>query len=132
MDPAWRMLLLAIAAVVGWQLEASAAERLPFDPSAFAAAQAGGRPIVVEISAVWCPTCRAQRPIIDQIGAQSAYDRLIIFEVDFDRQRPVVRAFGAWIQSTLIAFDGARETGRSVGDTNPASIEALFNSTMAD
>lgn len=132
MGPGLRMISLAIAAVLGAQSQASAAERVPFDPSSFVAAQTAGLPILVEISAVWCPTCWAQKPIIDRIAAQPGYDRLIIFEVDFDRQKPVVRALGARMQSTLIAFSGLRETGRSVGDTNPTSIEALFSATLAD
>ena len=41
-----------------------------------------------------------------------------------------MRALGARMQSTIIGYDGSRETGRSVGDTNSASIEALFRSTL--
>jgi len=33
-------------------------------------------------------------------------------------------------QSTLIAYKGDRETGRSVGDTNRASIAALLDATL--
>ena len=33
-------------------------------------------------------------------------------------------------QSTLIAYKGDRETGRSVGDTNRASIAALLDTTL--
>ena len=40
-----------------------------------------------------------------------------------------MKAFGARMQSTLIAYKGATETGRSVGDTNPASIAALLDKT---
>jgi thioredoxin 1 len=34
------------------------------------------------------------------------------------------------MQSTLIAFKGEHETGRSVGDTDPSSIAALLNKTL--
>ena len=34
------------------------------------------------------------------------------------------------MQSTLIAFKGTKETGRSTGDTNAASIEALLDKTV--
>jgi len=40
-------------------------------------------------------------------------------------------AFRAQSQSTLIAFRGKTETGRSVGDTGPSSIAALVKSTLA-
>jgi thioredoxin 1 len=34
------------------------------------------------------------------------------------------------MQSTLIAFKGQGETGRSVGDTDRSSIAALLNKTL--
>jgi hypothetical protein len=41
-----------------------------------------------------------------------------------------VKAFGVRTQSTLIACKGDKETGRSVGDTNRASIGALLDKTL--
>jgi hypothetical protein len=52
------------------------------------------------------------------------------FVVDFDNQKDAVKSFGARMQSTLIAFKGEHETGRSVGDTDRASIAALLNKTL--
>jgi thioredoxin 1 len=54
--------LLAVFALVGSLTSAWAAEK-PFTTEAFAAAQAGGKSIVVHVFAPWCPTCRAQEPI---------------------------------------------------------------------
>lgn len=109
---------------------AKAAERKPFDMASFEAAQQRGARILVDISASWCPTCKAQKPIIDSLAGQPANKDLVIFAVDFDSQKPVVRQFGARSQSTLIAFRGKTETGRSVGDTNPGSIAALVQSNL--
>jgi hypothetical protein len=55
---------------------------------------------------------------------------LVYFVVDFDTQKEAVKFFGARMQSTLIAFKGATETGRSVGDTDAASIAALLRKTL--
>ncbi|SRR6266851_3921936 len=109
---------------------AHAAEKLPFDQTRFAAAQQANRPILVDITASWCPTCKAQKPVIDKLAATPEFKELAIFEVDFDTQKDAVRAFGAQSQSTLIAFNGAKETGRSVGETRPTSIEALARSAL--
>lgn len=49
-----------------------------------------------------------------------------MFRVDFDSQKEVVRQFGARQQSTLVAFRGSAEVGRSVGDTSKSSISALL------
>lgn len=110
--------------------QASAADVKTYDPASFNAAQAAGAPIVIDIAASWCPTCAAQKPIIQSLVNDPAYSHMVLFHVDFDSQKEVVRKFGAQMQSTLIAYSGSKETGRSVGDTKPASIKALFSSTF--
>ena len=105
---------------------AHAAEKVNYDAKSFAAAQAAGKPILVEIHATWCPTCKAQAPILSDLEKQ---DKFKNFHVDFDSQKDAVKAFGARMQSTLITFKGPLETGRSVGDTNPGSIAALLDKT---
>jgi thioredoxin 1 len=62
--------------------------------------------------------------------AEPRFKDLAYFVVDFDSQKDAVKYFGARIQSTLIAFKGATETGRSVGDTDPSSIAALLNKAL--
>jgi hypothetical protein len=68
--------------------------------------------------------------VLDQLKDKPEFAKLTIFKVDFDNQPDVVRDFGARSQSTLIVYKGATETGRSAGDTNPASIETLLGSTL--
>jgi len=125
----------ALAVVSGSQLMGSAApavagELVTYDAAAFAAAQAAGKPILVEIGASWCPTCRAQKPIIQSLAAQPKFADLVVFEVDFDSMKPVVRELGARSQATLIAYKGASEVGRSAFDTNAASIEAMLEQAL--
>ena len=95
---------------------------VPFSAEAFKAAQAAGSPILIEIHADWCPTCKAQKPILDELTAAPKFKDLKIFRVDFDAQKAVVKRFRAQMQSTLIVFKGRPEQGRSVGDTRQASI----------
>lgn len=103
---------------------------VPFSMEAFKAAQASGSPILVEIHADWCPVCKAQNPILDKLTSAAKFKDLKVFRVDFDGQKPVVKQFGAQMQSTLIVFKGAAEQGRSVGDTKEASIEALLSKSL--
>jgi hypothetical protein len=44
--------------------------------------------------------------------------------------KPVVKQFGAQMQSTLIVFKGTAEQGRSVGDTKQGSIAALLDKSL--
>ena len=119
--------LAAATAVVA---PAYATETKAFDPASFDAAQKAGKPILVAIHASWCPTCKAQKPILSEFMAEPKFKDLIYFIVDFDTQKDAVRFFGAQMQSTLIAFKGTTETGRSVGDTERSSIAALLNKAL--
>jgi thioredoxin 1 len=122
-----RRAVLAVAALAMFMpLPVFALSEVPF----FQAAQKAGKPILVEIHASWCPTCRAQKPIIQGLLASPKFKDLVTFRMDFDAQAKDVRAMGAQSQSTLVLFKGAQETGRSVGDTDPASIEKLMSTAL--
>ena len=91
---------------------------------------AAGKPILVEIHASWCPVCKKQAPILSDLEKTPKFDDLVVIHVDFDAQKDAVRKLGAQMQSTLIVFKGGKETGRSVGDTNPDSIAALLDKAV--
>lgn len=109
---------------------ARAGEPRPYAQDAFDAAQAAGKPILVAVSAPWCPICRAQKPILARLGADPRFGDLLIFEIDFDSRKDLLRKLGVRTQSTLIAYKGATETGRSVGETQPEWIEGLVEKTL--
>ena len=123
-------MLATTLVTVGSMSSAWANAAVPFSADAFKAAQASGSPILVEIHAVWCPTCKAQKPILDKLTAEPKFKDLVVFRVDFDEMKPVVQQFGAQMQSTLIVFKGSAEQGRSVGDTKQASIAALLDKSL--
>lgn len=109
---------------------ALAAAPTPFTADAFQKAQASGKPILIEVYASWCPTCRAQEPIIGELSAQPKFKDLAIFRMNFDSQKADLKRFGAQMQSTLIVFKGSKEVGRSVGETRRASIAALLDKAI--
>ena len=124
------VLYTAVAAGMALVAPARATETKAFDPASFDAAQKADKPILVAIHASWCPTCKAQKPILSELMAEPKFKDLIYFVVDFDSQKDAVKFFDARMQSTLIAFKGMTETGRSVGDTERSSIAALLNKTL--
>jgi thiol-disulfide isomerase/thioredoxin len=99
----------------------------PFTQPAFVASQQQGKTILVEITASWCPVCAKQRPILSELLTKPEFHDWVVYNVDFDTQKDVVRAMGAQMQSTLIVFHGGTELGRSTGDSNPVSIRALLD-----
>lgn len=101
-----------------------------FDQKAFEAAQASGKPILVEVHAPWCPVCKAQAPILAKLKKDAKFKSLVSFEIDFDSQKDLLRKFNVQKQSTLIVFKGKQETGRSTGDSNAGSIAALLGKAI--
>ena len=79
---------------------------------------------------MWCPTCRAQNPILVQLTRDPKYKDIVVFKLDFDAQKDALRALNAQTQSTLIVFKGETEKGRSVGDTDKDSIAALLDKAL--
>lgn len=126
MHPMKYLLVAALGLGLGLTPALAATEQA-FTPTAFEAAQKEGKVILVDVSASWCPTCKVQKSILEKLAADPAYRDITILSVDFDTQKEVLRALGVRSQSTLITFRGSAEQGRSVGDTNPASIRALLD-----
>jgi thiol-disulfide isomerase/thioredoxin len=124
------VVLAAIAASAGFSAPALAMDAKAFDAKSFAAAQKAGKPILVAVHASWCPTCKAQKPILSELMAKPEFKDLVYFVVDFDSQKDAVKYFGARVQSTLIAFKGETEASRSAGDTERSSISALLHKTL--
>lgn len=124
------VLLGAVAVSAAVNAPAVAAETRPFDAASFSAAQQAGKPILVAVHASWCPICKAQKPILSELTGDPKFKNLVYFVVDFDAQKDVVKQFGVRMQSTLIAFKGAAETGRSVGDRDRTTIAALLDKTL--
>jgi thiol-disulfide isomerase/thioredoxin len=122
----FRRALFAVALLVMTPLAALAAAPLPFADDAFAAAQRQGKTILVQVHADWCPQCAAQRPIIANLSKTDRFKDMVIFNIDFDTQKDLVRRFNAQRQSALIVFKGDKETGRSVGATQAGPITELL------
>lgn len=118
--------LLSATALLAAMPPAGAVDRVPFDRAAFDAAVAAGGPVLVDVNAPWCTTCRAQGKALTRLFKASGYKGYRVFVVDYDTEKDVMRSFGATQRSTLIVYGGGQERGRLVGDTRPASIEALL------
>lgn len=95
----------------------------PFDAKAFQQAQTAGKTILVDVTASWCPTCKQQRPIVQEIEKEKP--NLVVYEVDFDTAKDALKRFQVQYQSTFIVFKGVSEVGRSTGETDPTRIREL-------
>lgn len=127
--PLIKLPVLALAMLFAVVAPALALEMKPYDAEAFKAAQGSGKPLLIAIGAPWCPTCKAQEMILEKLKDKPEYADITVYEVDFDNQKDVVKGFKALSQSTLIAFKGDKETGRSAGDASFPGIEDLLMTT---
>jgi thioredoxin 1 len=110
------------AAVMAISTPAIAGPIQTYNVTAFKAAQKAGSPILVDVHADWCPTCRRQAPTIVEISKDPAFSKLVIFKIDFDKQVAEREALNVRKQSTLIVYKGAIEKGRVTGITDRNDI----------
>lgn len=105
---------------------ARAATEYPYSDAAFKAAQEAGKPILIDITAPWCPTCAKQHPILSKLYATPEFAGLQVFNVDFDTSKPLLHTLGVQMQSTMIVYHGAKEAGRATGVTAEPAIHDLL------
>ena len=123
------LVMLAVLSL-GFAAPAFAQSPQPFSQAAFATALSAGKPVLVHVTAGWCPTCRAQKAVLAKLEDDPRFKDIVVFDVDFDAQKPVVATFKARSQSTLVVFKGGVETARSVGQTDPGVIDALLSQAI--
>ncbi len=123
----WRKIFVFFFLII---TSAVQAEEFPFTQQRFSELQQQDRPILVFIHADWCPTCKKQGIILNELFERDEFKPLTVLKVDFDSQKPVVNSFGAKYQSTLIIFRGNREKGRVTASTDRKEIAALLRRVL--
>src|SRR5690349_20342823 len=103
---------VAASVALAFAAPVHAADFRDFDSNAFAAAQAAGEPVLVVVHAWWCPVCASQSRTIKKLTASPRYDKLVVFRLNYDKQKDDWKRMGVTTQGTLIAYRGQTETGR--------------------
>ena len=118
------VLFTAVAAGTALVAPAYATETKAFDAASFDAAQKAGRPIFVAIHASWCPTCKAQKPILSELMAEPKFKDLIYFIVNFDTQKDAVKFFGAQMSqpAAIGLIGGGASSEMTVGAARSNSV----------
>lgn len=98
----------------------------PFTAARFAALQADNALILVDVAATWCPTCKAQKAVIDTFRQQHPELGLHVLTVDFDTQKEWVKHFKAPRQSTLLVYKGSEQRWFAVAETREDVITAAL------
>ena len=116
-------LLLALAGT-------TAAAEVPFDQASYVQTLAAGKPVVVYLHADWCPTCRAQQPIVDRLSKEPRLKDVTIYVADFDKETTLEKSLKVTQQSTFVVFKQGHEVTRSTGQTTEPAIRAVLEQAL--
>ena len=121
-----RALLAAAVSYLSGMKLAHAAQKQVYSSVEFRAALASGRPVLVEVTASWCPTCRLQTQAVGIAINQARFARFTTFVADIDKHREALVTLGVSVQSTLIVYINGQEIARSIGEAKRDRIESLM------
>ena len=108
----------------------AAAAEVPFNQAQYQQAVAVGKPVVVYLHADWCPTCRAQKPIVDKLSTDPKLKDVTIFVADFDTETALEKSLKVSQQSTFVVFKQGHEVTRSTGQTAEPAIRATLEQAL--
>jgi len=109
---------------------AYALDKEPFTQARFDALQAAGAVVLVDVYAPWCPTCRQQQKALEQYRANNPGKKFTILEVDYDKNKDVVRQFRAPRQATLLLYRGTTQHWFAVAESRPEVIAAELSKAI--
>ena len=107
------------------------ANEIPFNQAQFDAARAAGTPVAVVFHADWCPTCRAQAPVLKGLTQTPEFKSLTLYIANFDTENALKKSLGVTKQSTVVVFKNGREAARSTGDTQQDNLAALLRHAIS-
>jgi thiol-disulfide isomerase/thioredoxin len=102
------------------------AAEIPFNQAQYDSMLAAGKPMAVVFHADWCPTCRAQAPLLKELTQTPELKGLTLFVANFDTEKSLRKSLGVTQQSTVVVFKAGKESARSTGDTQQDSLRALL------
>jgi thioredoxin 1 len=123
-------LILATAAGIAAAVQPALAHNGDETIPGFDEALKAGGPVMIHVTAPWCETCQAQKPIVSSLLASPAFKNMKKFDVDFDTQKEILARYRVQMQSTMIVYKGGKEVDRQTGQTDPAVIEALLREAL--
>jgi len=106
------------------------ADERPFSTATLDQLLAAGQPVAVDFHADWCPTCRAQAPIIRQLLSTPEFKNLTILIANYDTELALRKSLNVAKQSTLVVFRHGKEVARSTGDTSREGLAALLRQAV--
>lgn len=109
-----------------------ASAEIPFTREAFKKAQDENKKIVLVFFADWCPTCKAQKKVLDKLEKEGFFKDILVFNVNYDKETELKKEMGVTQQSTLVTYYGAVFMNSASGLTQEEAIKNFISSNLSD
>ena len=107
-----------------------ALEKESYTQERFDALQAAGEVVLIDVYASWCSTCKKQQDALTAYRAANPNSQFTILEIDFDKNKDLVRQFRAPRQSTLLIYKGNNQFWYSVAESRLDIIAAELDKAI--
>jgi thioredoxin 1 len=107
------------------------ADEEPYSAATLDRLIANRQPVVVDFHADWCPTCRAQAPIVRELLATPELKKVTVLIANYDTELALRKSLNVAKQSTLVVFRNGKEVARSTGDTSRDGLAALLRQAIS-
>ena len=118
--------LIATYAILLFSLSAQA-DFKAYSKEDFDAALKSGKTVVVDFHASWCPTCKKQAPLLNDITNMPGYENVVALKADYDKEKELKKSLKVSKQSTIVVFKGGQEVARSTGVTAKEELKSLID-----
>ena len=91
--------------------------------AAIAATANGGKPLVIDFTATWCPPCKRIGPIFE--GHVAGYPELVLKKLDVDANAEGAQAAGIQCMPTFKVYKNGAEAEKMEGASDQGLIDLL-------
>lgn len=105
-------------------------EFAPYDKAKLETAIKSGAPVVVHVHAEWCPICRRQVMVLDEMFKDASLAKIEGVRVNYDKDRDFVSAYKVKRQANILVFKGGKEIARVDYDPDEKRIRAAIDHAL--
>jgi thioredoxin 1 len=121
-----RNFVIALAALFALAATPStAATFTPYNKAALETSIKSGAPVVVHVHAEWCPVCRRQISVLDELFRDPKFAKVQTVRVNYDRDLDFLSTHKIKRQATILTFKGGKEVARIEYDADAGRIRSV-------